>query len=104
MTNKLILQIRGSAELISRDAASAQTLLRYLDTGSDVGRVAAELAVHPTTVRYRLRRTAAALGIDLADPADRLAIQLQLCRGLRSRPISGMIYLYGGKGAERHDR
>jgi PucR C-terminal helix-turn-helix domain len=77
------------AELISRDAASAHTLLRYLDTGSDVGRVATELAVHPTTVRYRLRRTATALGIDLADPADRLAIQLQLCRRLRSRPLAG---------------
>lgn len=77
------------AELISRDAASADTLLRYLDTGSDVGRVAAELAVHPTTVRYRLRRTSTALGIDLADPTDRLAIQLQLCRGLRSRPFAG---------------
>jgi PucR C-terminal helix-turn-helix domain len=76
-------------ELISRDAASAHTLLRYLDTGSDVGRVAAELAVHPTTVRYRLRRISAALGIDLADPTDRLAIQLQLCRRLRSRPLAG---------------
>ena len=77
------------AELISRDPESARTLLRYLDTGSDVGRVAAELAVHPTTVRYRLRRTSDALGMDLADPDDRLAIQLQLRRKLRSEPIAG---------------
>jgi sugar diacid utilization regulator len=77
------------AELISRDPDSARTLLRYLDTGSDVGRVAAELAVHPTTVRYRLRRTSAALGMNLANPDDRLAIQLQLRRKLRSRPSAG---------------
>jgi DNA-binding PucR family transcriptional regulator len=76
-------------ELISRDPDNARTLLRYLDTGSDVGRVAAELAVHPTTVRYRLRRTSAALGIDLANPDDRLAIQLQLRRKLRSRSSAG---------------
>ncbi|HEU5270148.1 MAG TPA: helix-turn-helix domain-containing protein [Jatrophihabitans sp.] len=77
------------AELIARDPVSATTLLRYLDTGSDVGRVAAELAVHPTTVRYRLRRTGGALGMDLADPDDRLAIQLQLRHKLRSRPFAG---------------
>jgi DNA-binding PucR family transcriptional regulator len=79
----------GVAELISRDPDNAHTLLRYLDTGSDVGRVAAELAVHPTTVRYRLRRTSAALGIDLANPDDRLAIQLQLRCKLRSRSAAG---------------
>jgi len=77
------------AELIDRDPASARTLLCYLDTGSDVGRVAAELAVHPTTVRYRLRRTSSALGMDLADPDDRLAIQLQLRHKLRSRSSAG---------------
>jgi sugar diacid utilization regulator len=77
------------AELISRDPDSARTLLCYLDTGSDVARVAAELAVHPTTVRYRLRRTSRALGMDLANPDDRLAIQLQLRRELRSRPSAG---------------
>jgi DNA-binding PucR family transcriptional regulator len=77
------------AELISGDPDNARTLLRYLDTGSDVGRVAAELAVHPTTVRYRLRRAGAALGIDLANPDDRLAIQLQLRRKLRSRSAAG---------------
>ncbi len=77
------------AELISRDAVSARTLLCYLDAGSDVSRTAAELAVHPTTVRYRLRRTSRALGMDLANPDDRLAIQLQLRRKLRSAPIAG---------------
>jgi DNA-binding PucR family transcriptional regulator len=77
------------AEMISGDPDNARTLLRYLDTGSDVGRVAAELAVHPTTVRYRLRRTSAALGIDLANPDDRLAIQLQLRCKLRSRSAAG---------------
>lgn len=77
------------AELISRDAVSARTLLCYLDAGSDVGRTAAVLAVHPTTVRYRLRRTSGALGMDLTNPDDRLAIQLQLRRELRSGPLAG---------------
>ncbi|MFL6162229.1 MAG: PucR family transcriptional regulator [Jatrophihabitantaceae bacterium] len=76
-------------ELIAHDPVNAGTLLRYLDTGSDVGRVATELAVHPTTVRYRLRRAGQALGIDLADPDDRLAVQLQLRHGLRSGPVAG---------------
>jgi DNA-binding PucR family transcriptional regulator len=77
------------AELISQDPVNARTLLRYLETGSDVGRVAAELGVHPTTVRYRIRRAGGALGMELAEPDDRLAILLQLRCGLRSQPIAG---------------
>ena len=76
-------------ELISQDPVNARTLLRYLETGSDVGRVAAELGVHPTTVRYRIRRAGRLLGIELAKSDDRLAIQLQLRYGLRTRPIAG---------------
>jgi DNA-binding PucR family transcriptional regulator len=77
------------AELISQDPVNARTLLRYLETGSDVGRVAAELGVHPTTVRYRIRRAGGALGRELAEPDGRLAILLQLRCGLRSLPIAG---------------
>lgn len=73
------------AELIEADPDSAWTLLGYLDTGSDVRRVAAELGIHQTTVRYRLRRAVATVGLDLADPEDRLSAQLQLRCGLRSR-------------------
>jgi DNA-binding PucR family transcriptional regulator len=79
-----LLDVRFT-ELIGADPDSARTLLGYLDTGSDVRRVADELDVHQTTVRYRLRRAAASLGLDLADPEDRLSAQLQLRCGLRSR-------------------
>lgn len=68
--------------LLAAEAESAHTLLRYLDTGSDVSRVARDLAVHPTTVRYRLRRIVKLLEIDLGDPDDRLSVQLQLRHGL----------------------
>jgi DNA-binding PucR family transcriptional regulator len=66
------------ARLVARDRPGASTLLRYLDTGSDVSRVAAELDIHPTTVRYRLRRLAQALELDLTDADDRLSVQVQL--------------------------
>lgn len=69
-------------QLVAEDPDSARTLLRYLDTGSDVSRVATEMAIHPTTVRYRLRRVAKAIDMDLANPDDRLSVQLQLRHGL----------------------
>lgn len=68
--------------LVAEDVESARTLVRYLDTGSDVSRVATDLAVHPTTVRYRLRRIAQSLDLDLTDPDARLSVQLQLRHGL----------------------
>lgn len=76
----------GLERLIEDDPASAGTLLRYLDTGSDVSRVATELGVHATTVRYRIRRTGERIGLDLSDPDDRLAAQLQLRHGLAGVP------------------
>jgi DNA-binding PucR family transcriptional regulator len=56
----------------------ARTLLHYLDTGSDAARVATDLRVHVTTVRYRLRRALEQADLDLTDPDIRLATQLQL--------------------------
>lgn len=41
-------------------------------------RAAADLTVHPNTLRYRLRRADRVLGIDLANPSDRLLLELQL--------------------------
>lgn len=71
--------------LVQTDPDGARTLLDYLDSGSDVGRVAAGLGIHPTTVRYRVRRAVHALELDLAETEARLASQLQLRCGLRSR-------------------
>jgi hypothetical protein len=64
--------------LLAESPDLATTLRRYLDTGSDVTAVAASLQLHPTTVRYRLRRAGEITGLDLSDPDQRLAAQLQL--------------------------
>ncbi|MGW5437216.1 PucR family transcriptional regulator [Nocardia asteroides] len=50
----------------------------YLRAHGEVSAAAAALRVHPNTLRYRLRRVESVLGIDLADPADRLLLELQL--------------------------
>jgi DNA-binding PucR family transcriptional regulator len=57
---------------------TVRTLLAYLDHGGDVPAAAAALQVHETTVRYRLRKAAPRLRLDLADPDTRLAVHLQL--------------------------
>ena len=74
--------------LIETDRATALTLLACLDTGSDVTRVAADQHIHPTTVRYRLRKAGETLDRDLTEPDVRLAVQLQLRAGLRM-PVTG---------------
>jgi PucR-like helix-turn-helix protein/diguanylate cyclase with GGDEF domain len=74
------------AALIRDEPVNARTLLDYLDSGSDVVRVADRLGVHPTTVRYRLRRVQDSLHTQLSEPDVRLATQLQLRCSLRTRP------------------
>ncbi|MCL2781567.1 MAG: helix-turn-helix domain-containing protein [Actinomycetia bacterium] len=63
-------------EVAALSSDAADTLARYLDHGGDIVAAAAALGVHPTTVRYRLRKIGAR--IDLADPDTRLAAHLQL--------------------------
>lgn len=77
-----LLHPRISA-LVAADPDGARTLLNYLDAGSDVARVAAELHLHPTTVRYRLRRALERSGIKLSEPWERFAVHVQLRCGLR---------------------
>lgn len=50
----------------------------YLRAHGDVRAAAAELRVHPNTLRYRMRRVAEITGMDPTDPADRLLLELQL--------------------------
>ncbi|MFE6921739.1 PucR family transcriptional regulator [Nocardia sp. NPDC057663] len=50
----------------------------YLRAHGEVSAAASALRVHPNTLRYRLRRVEAVLGIDLTDPADRLLLEIQL--------------------------
>ncbi|WP_435192930.1 PucR family transcriptional regulator [Streptomyces sp. NRRL F-5630] len=56
----------------------ARTLAAYLDRFGDVPATAKLLAVHPNTLRYRLRRLHDLFGMDLADPDTRLLAELGL--------------------------
>lgn len=54
------------------------TLETYLRLSANINAVARALSVHRNTVRYRLRRVADILGVDLDDPDARLTIQLAI--------------------------
>ncbi|MFJ9817605.1 helix-turn-helix domain-containing protein [Streptomyces sp. NPDC101151] len=56
----------------------AETLLAWLQSGRGVAEVAVRLAVHPQTVRYRMRQLDELFGGLLHDPAARFEIQLAL--------------------------
>lgn len=56
----------------------AELLRVYLRNWRDATRTAAELGVHPNTVRYRLRRISETFGVELADPDQMLPIWLGL--------------------------
>lgn len=60
------------------DGIYLDTLRAYLDSFGDVPAAAQALDVHPNTFRYRLRRLGEIAGLDLDDPVDRLAAELQL--------------------------
>ncbi|GAA2880165.1 helix-turn-helix domain-containing protein [Streptosporangium fragile] len=68
--------------MLEHDAAHstthAATLLSYLDAFGEAAKAAAELSVHENTLRYRIRRLQELFDVDLADPAERLVIWLQL--------------------------
>jgi hypothetical protein len=72
------------AETPASRARLVETLRSWLDHQGEVARVAAELHVHPQTVRYRLGRLREVFGGSLDDPAARFELAL----ALRS-PVSG---------------
>ena len=59
-------------------ARLTETLRSWLDHQGEVARIAAELHVHPQTVRYRLARLREAFGDLLDDPAARFELSLAL--------------------------
>jgi DNA-binding PucR family transcriptional regulator len=65
-------------ELREREPLLAATLQTYLDSFGDVATAAAELQVHPNTVRYRIRRLEKLLEASLNDPNTRLLLGLSL--------------------------
>ncbi|GAA2593976.1 hypothetical protein GCM10010411_28920 [Actinomadura fulvescens] len=60
-----------------------RTLQAYLDHQGSPARAAEELHLHRNAVTQRVRRAGGLLGVDLADPEQRLALQLA-CRALRT--------------------
>ncbi|MBY6707634.1 helix-turn-helix domain-containing protein [Rhodococcus sp. BP-241] len=70
------------AALVEYDARTSSSLREsiatYLRHPSDVRRAAADLHVHPNTLRYRVRRAEEITETDLSDPAARLLMELQL--------------------------
>jgi len=56
-----------------------RTLAAFLDEQGSIGRTAQRLHLHRNAVSYRMRRITSLLGVDLADPDQRLALQLA-CR------------------------
>lgn len=66
----------------------AETLLSWLSSGHNASEVAVRLAVHPQTVRYRMRQLDELFGDQLQDPAAQFEMMLalralQLRRGVR---------------------
>jgi hypothetical protein len=58
--------------------AYLSTLSAYLDALGDTAKAASVCGVHANTVRYRLQKVQELLGVDLANPDDRLVVWLQL--------------------------
>jgi DNA-binding PucR family transcriptional regulator len=54
------------------------TLTAWLEQRGDPRQAARQLHIHPNTLRYRLRRMAEIVDIDLESPRTRLALQIQL--------------------------
>jgi sugar diacid utilization regulator len=55
-----------------------RTLRAFLDSFGDVAKAAAAISVHPNTFRYRMRRLVEIFDLELANPEERLVIELQL--------------------------
>jgi DNA-binding PucR family transcriptional regulator len=55
-----------------------QSLAAYLRRYGDVRSAATDLGIHPNTLRYRIRRAAELMDIDLDSGPDRLLLEIQL--------------------------
>ncbi len=74
--------------LIETDPTAAHTLHSYLRHGGDTAPTAAELAIHRTTLYYRLDQIAKRTGLDLADGRCRALAHLVLIAAeLESEPL-----------------
>jgi len=69
----------------SRGSDLVQTLAQYLDHGGNYDSTAESLAIHRSTLRYRLNSIRQVTGFDLADPDTRLNLHVAT-RAWRLRP------------------
>lgn len=73
---------------LAADQSLLATLEAVIDYWGEGKRAARALGVHPNTVRYRMARLAELCPIDLDDPAQRLAVRLELARLRAGAPVS----------------
>lgn len=73
----------------THDTEYVTTLAAWLDQQGDPTKAARQLHVHPNTLRYRMRRLAEIVDIDLDSPAIRLALLLQLAALRPAGPVAG---------------
>jgi purine catabolism regulator len=59
-----------------------ETLVAYLEHDLDVGQTALALHLHPNSVRYRLGRAEALIGMPIRSPTTLIALQVALVSGL----------------------
>lgn len=62
-----------------RSETAVRTLQSYLANRNSLARAAEQLNLHPNAVNYRIRKAEQTLGLDLADPDNRFAVELA-CR------------------------
>ncbi|TDE88536.1 PucR family transcriptional regulator [Occultella glacieicola] len=87
-----VAEITPLARLLEHDRTNGSELVTtaraHLAHGGDVAAAAAELHVHPNTLRNRLRRAVDRCGVDLTDTDTRLVLMLQLALATLGPPPS----------------
>jgi hypothetical protein len=68
----LVLRYVEPVRTTSSGEAILSALRAWLDAGMHTRRAAAQIFVHPNTLRYRIRRYQELAGVDLTDPAEAL--------------------------------
>ncbi len=79
LRERLLAPLRGETPA-SRIRLEA-TLLQWLRHRGSQNAIAAELSIHPQTVRYRIRRLRELMGAALDDPEQRFALEMALRHG-----------------------
>lgn len=79
LLSQKLARLRKSDE--TRNTSYVAVLRAFLENLGDVNTSAEQLGMHHNTFRYRLKRAVEVGGINLEDPAERLALQVELAFG-----------------------